>query len=104
VHCAGDNVSYGYRNRIPSLGKVLLLGFLLIKPKLCNIFEDDRINCNDVRFEVFTAVTVKKAVFWDVAFLETSVYTISTRRHIPEDGILQNFNDITILQIFRQVK
>jgi hypothetical protein len=50
-----------------------------------------------VRFEVLTAVTMKNAVFWDMApcgscvnrrFVGTSVYTISTRRHIPEDGIL----------------
>jgi hypothetical protein len=86
-----------------------------------------------VRFEVFIAVTMKNAVFWDVApcrscvnrrfegtyhlhlqgpqstatyslrFLsrrffylkmevtrssETSVHTRSTRRHVPEDGIL----------------
>jgi succinate dehydrogenase hydrophobic anchor subunit len=80
VHCAGDNVSYGYGTHIPSLGNVLHLGFLLIWPKLRNVFEDDRINWNDERFEVFT----------DVAFLETSVHTISTQRHIQEDGILQN--------------
>jgi hypothetical protein len=52
-----------------------------------------------VRFEVFAAVTMKNAVFWAVApcrscvnrrFGGTSVYTISTQRHIPEDGILQN--------------
>jgi hypothetical protein len=52
-----------------------------------------------VRFEVFTAVTMKNAVFWDVAlcrsselnrcFRGTSVqFTRSTRHHIPEDGIL----------------
>jgi hypothetical protein len=62
-----------------------------------------------VRFEVFTAVTMKNAVFWDMAlpahagpslaefstlkmgaiyFSETSVDTRSTRRHIPEDVML----------------
>jgi hypothetical protein len=69
-----------------------------------------------VRFEIFTAVTMKNAVFWDVApcisrlqppayagpsladFVtlkmeairssETSVHTRSTQRHIPEDGII----------------
>jgi hypothetical protein len=73
-----------------------------------------------VRFEVFTAVTMKNVVFWDrapcrscvwrslggtrlrwfltrgffylkmevIRFSETSVHTISTRRRIPEYGIL----------------
>jgi hypothetical protein len=39
---------------------------------------------------------MNNAVFWDVApgralnrsVVGTSIYTISTRRHIPEDGIL----------------
>jgi hypothetical protein len=52
-----------------------------------------------VRFEVFTAATMKNVVFWDVAKCrscvnrrssETSVHTRSTRHHIPEDGSLQN--------------
>jgi hypothetical protein len=66
-----------------------------------------------VKFEVFTAVTMKNAVFWDVALhppsltgfsladfstlkmgvvhsSKTPVHTRSTRRHIPEDGILQS--------------
>jgi hypothetical protein len=37
---------------------------------------------NTARFEVFTAVTMKNGVFWDV--------TRATRRNIPEDTILQN--------------
>jgi hypothetical protein len=54
-----------------------------------------------VRFEVFTAVTMKNAVFWDVApcrscvnrrSSETSVRTKYTRREIPEDGNLQYKN------------
>jgi hypothetical protein len=45
------------------------------------------------RSEVFTAVTMKNAVFWDVgpcrscANLEPCVHT-NLQRHIPEDGIL----------------
>jgi hypothetical protein len=53
-----------------------------------------------VRFEFFTAVTVKNAVFWDVTpcrpcvnrcFGGTWVHTRSTRRHIPEYGILHGY-------------
>jgi hypothetical protein len=59
--------------------------------------ESERDKCGLVRFEVFTAVTMKNAVFWDVApstcvnrrSSETSVHTRSTRRHIPENGIPQ---------------
>jgi hypothetical protein len=70
-----------------------------------NIFWDlsvgRRIIFKYVRFEVFTAVTMKNAVFYDVAqcrscvnrrFRLTSVQTRSTRRHIPEDDILQYLN------------
>jgi hypothetical protein len=51
-----------------------------------------------IRFEVFTALTMKNAVFWDLApcrscvnrrFGGMLVQTRSTWRHIPEDGILQ---------------
>jgi hypothetical protein len=65
-----------------------------------------------ITFEVSTAVTMKNSVFWDVVpcryFVsrrfgrtlkmdaigssETSVNEISTRRHIPEDDILQDPN------------
>jgi hypothetical protein len=42
-----------------------------------------------VRFEVFMAVTTKKAVFWEVtACGPCKVITRATRRHVPEDGIL----------------
>jgi hypothetical protein len=62
---------------------------------------DGRTNVFNVRFEVFTAVTMNNAVFWDVASCgsclnrrspETSVQTRSTWSHIPENGILQCFN------------
>jgi hypothetical protein len=43
---------------------------------------------NFVRFEVFTAVTMKNAVFWEVAPCRSGVRTRSTLRHIPENGIL----------------
>jgi hypothetical protein len=76
---------------------------------------------NLVRFEVFAALTMKNAVFWDVApciacvdrrfggtyrvsssnlkmeaiySSETSVNTIYTRRHIPEDGLLYCLNHL----------
>jgi hypothetical protein len=50
-----------------------------------------------VRFEVFTAVTMKIAVFWDVTPCGscrnrrcggTSILTRATRRNIPEDSII----------------
>jgi hypothetical protein len=40
-----------------------------------------------VIFEVFTAVTMKNAVFWDV----TVALTRATRRNILEGGILQSY-------------
>jgi hypothetical protein len=51
-----------------------------------------------VRFEVFTTVTMMNAVSWDVGLYsscvdrsssETSVHTITSWRHIPENGIVQ---------------
>jgi hypothetical protein len=51
---------------------------------------------NNVRFEVFVAVTMKNAIFWDVApcdscknrrFRGMSALKRETSRNIPEDGI-----------------
>jgi hypothetical protein len=63
-----------------------------------------------VRFEVFTAVTMRHAVFWDVTpccscknrrFKGTSVLFRATRRNISEEGILQmlkfSANDTVLL-------
>jgi hypothetical protein len=62
-----------------------------------------------VKFEVFTAMTVKNAAFWDIkpqfvatspifftllmeaiSFSYTSVLTRATRRHVTDDGILHS--------------
>jgi hypothetical protein len=61
-----------------------------------------------VWFEVFTAVTMKNSVFWDMVpcrscvnwhFGGTSVHKISTRRHIPEYGIIhQPFRSNRVVQ------
>jgi hypothetical protein len=42
-----------------------------------------------VRSEGFTEVTMKNAVFWDVAPCRSCEFIRSTWRHIPEDPILQ---------------
>jgi hypothetical protein len=39
-----------------------------------------------VRFEVFTAVTVKNAVFWDVAAVTCSRWFLARGFFYPEDG------------------
>jgi hypothetical protein len=42
-----------------------------------------------VKFEVFTAVTMKNAIFWDVTPPGScKTHTRATRRDIPEDAIL----------------
>jgi hypothetical protein len=51
----------------------------------------------DERFDVFTAVSMKNAVFWDVAPCRYCVNKISTRRHIPEDGILHACDDYRLV-------
>jgi hypothetical protein len=65
------------------------------------------------RFEAFTAVTMKNAVFWDVAPCRSCVNrrfggtyrlhlhgTTSSQRHIPEDAILQQlFRDFDVTYV-----
>jgi hypothetical protein len=71
--------------------------FILVKCITLPFFIRFHHVCLYVRFEIFTSVSVKNAVFWDVALCrsyvkwrssETSVHTRCTRRRIPEDGIL----------------
>jgi hypothetical protein len=44
---------------------------------------------NNVRFKVFTKVTMKNVVFWDVSSCRRS-----TRRYIPEDELLHSFQSV----------
>jgi hypothetical protein len=39
----------------------------------CSTFRDGQTNEQNIRFEVFTAMTMKKAVFWDVALCRCGV-------------------------------
>jgi hypothetical protein len=69
---------------------------------------------NYVRFEVFTAVTMKNAVFWDVAPCRSGVtrrfggtyrlHLQGRRCHIPEDCFLQDRNCQTIIKIWSQAQ
>jgi hypothetical protein len=74
-------------------------GKMLSERSSCRRTNNIKMNC--VRFQVFTSVTIKNEVFWDVVlsrfrvnrrFGGTSVHTGSTRCHIPEDGILLKTN------------
>jgi hypothetical protein len=67
------------------------------------IINADGCTVNYIRFGVFMAVTMKNAVFWDVAPCRscvnggTSVHIGSKRRQIPEDGILHvNYEFISL--------
>jgi uncharacterized membrane protein (GlpM family) len=51
-----------------------------------------------VRFEVFTAATMKNIVVWDVALCRSCVNR--SLRHIPEDDILQLFISLSSLHTF----
>jgi hypothetical protein len=61
----------------------------------CGEKTKQRTVCN-IRFEVFTAVTLKNAFFWDVTSCDFFEPTFRrnvdshkiTRRHIEEDGVL----------------
>jgi hypothetical protein len=50
-----------------------------------------------VRFEVFTEVTMKNGVFWDVM---PCGHTRATRRNFPEDTILHCFSCLTISECY----
>jgi hypothetical protein len=118
------------RNWLPEKQDLLILAlhaFIIIGRRTSDSRHPVETSTVCVRYEVFTAVTMKNAVFWDVApcrycvnrrfrgtyrlllpvhagssladfstlkmealhSSEMMVYTRSTRRHIPEEGILQ---------------
>jgi hypothetical protein len=55
--------------------------------EVVSLFTRHKNNGKNIRIEVFTAVTMKNAVFWDVAMCRSCVNRCSS--DIPEDGILQ---------------
>lgn len=80
MHCAGDNVLYEYGEHILSLGNVWHLGCLL-RRKLRNIFEDDRINWKDVTvLQIFKEVKLGK-------------HTVSAQKTYSEDPIFESAED-----------
>jgi hypothetical protein len=78
-----------------------------LKPARKHICQSDTENsiivmCNkieNVRFEVFTAVAMKNAVFWDVVPCRSCVHIRSMWHHIPEEGILQVQNGLYKLKV-----
>jgi hypothetical protein len=54
---------------------------VLLLQNLCAAFKQETIlEYKYVRFEIFTAVTMKNGVFWD--------FIRATRRNVPEDALL----------------
>jgi hypothetical protein len=85
--CGWGNLKFGSQTYVSAAQSLFLA-----------LFPYSEKNKKNVRFEVFAAVAMKNAVFWDVVqcrscvdrrFGGTSVHTRSTLRHIPEDGIVQ---------------
>jgi hypothetical protein len=85
---------------------------VMTRNNLCVVVKEKMTVSRYIRFEAFTAVTMKNVVIWDVALCrsahagspladfstlkmeairssETSVDARSTQHHIPEDDILQ---------------
>jgi hypothetical protein len=114
-----------HRTRFVVAVRTVVYNSALLYLNRCNVVKQH----DQVRSQVFTAVTMKNAVFWDVGpcrscvnrrfggtsvdtrsthagssltdfstlkmeatrSAQTTVHTISTRRQIPEDGILSSY-------------